>query len=225
MKKTAIIVGAGGALGSALCREFAAGGFTIAKLHRQRALVESQQLSVACDLQDADSVRSAIDFIIDATGDASVLVCNAGTLVMKPFAEHTLNDFESSWRVNVGAALGAIQAVIPRMLSQKSGCILLSGATASLRGSAKFAAFAASKFALRGLAQSLAREYQPSGIHVAHVVLDGVLHGSASATRFQKDETQCIDPSAAAQAYRWLAEQPAEAWTHELDIRPRTEKF
>jgi NADP-dependent 3-hydroxy acid dehydrogenase YdfG len=225
MKETAIIVGAGGVLGSALCEVFTAGGFTIAKLHRYRATVESLQFSIACDLQDATSVKSAVASIIEATGSVSVLVCNAGMLVMKPFAELTLDDFESSWRVNVGAALGAIQAVTPHMLAKKSGCILLSGATASLRGSARFAAFATTKFALRGLAQSLAREYQPLGIHVAHVVLDGVLRDSASAVRFQKNADQCIDPLAAAQSYRMLAEQPAAAWTHELDIRPRSEKF
>lgn len=225
MAKTAIIVGAGGVLGSALCDEFSAAGYTIARIHRQHAIIESMQFSVTCDMSNPESIRNTIDSIIRVTGDASVLVCNAGTLVMKPFAEQTLDEFDTCWRVNVGAALGAIQAAIPQMIKQQSGCILLSGATASLRGSAKFAAFSASKFALRGLAQSLAREYQPLGIHVAHVVLDGILRGSASATRFHKDEEQCIDPVAAAQQYRWLAEQPVSAWTHEIDIRPLSEKF
>jgi NADP-dependent 3-hydroxy acid dehydrogenase YdfG len=118
-----------------------------------------------------------------------------------------------------------VQAVLPQMVRQRSGAIVISGATASTRGAARFAAFASAKFALRGLAQSLAREYHSKGVHVAHVILDGLLRGSPSATRFGSDKDDGIDPNQVAETYRWLAEQEASSWTHELDLRPSSEKF
>ena len=144
---------------------------------------------------------------------------------MAPFLELAAADFESSWRAGVVSAAAAARAVLPGMLRERSGTILLTGATASLRGSANFAAFAVAKFGLRALAQSLAREYQPQGIHVAHVVLDGVLRGSGSAARFQLGDDRTLDPAAVARTYRQLAEQPRSAWTHELELRPASEKF
>jgi NAD(P)-dependent dehydrogenase (short-subunit alcohol dehydrogenase family) len=103
--------------------------------------------------------------------------------------------------------------------------LLFSGATASVRGSSGFSAFAASKFALRGLVQSLAREHQPRGIHVAHVLLDGLLLGSPSVERFGGQASKALVPDDIAKAYVWLAEQPPTAWTHELDMRHHEERF
>ena len=154
-----------------------------------------------------------------------VAVCNAAHLVVAPFADLALEDFDESWRVSLGSAFACARAVLPAMAARGRGALLMTGATGSIRGTARFAAFAAAKFALRGLAQSLAREYQPAGVHVAHVVLDGVLRGSASERRFAKDEGQCIEPQAVESIYRQLAEQPASAWTHELDLRPHRERF
>lgn len=116
-------------------------------------------------------------------------------------------------------------AALPGMLRRRRGVMLFSGATASLRGSAGFAALATAKFALRGLTQSLAREYQSQGIHVAHIVIDGRLDGSASAERAGITGHRALDAAKVANAYRWIAEQPPSAWTHELDLRPTTEKF
>jgi len=103
--------------------------------------------------------------------------------------------------------------------------MIFSGATAATRGTARFAAFASAKFALRGLTQSLAREYQSQGIHIAHVVIDGLLGGSASIGKFGGSEERSIDPAAVAVSYRMLAEQPSSAWTLELDVRPSSERF
>jgi len=103
--------------------------------------------------------------------------------------------------------------------------VIFIGATASVRGSAKFAALAAAKFALRGFAQALARECQPQGVHVVHLVIDGLLRGSPSIARFGGSEARAIPPAEVARACRWLAAQPPSAWTHELDMRSSAERF
>jgi len=122
------------------------------------------------------------------------------------------------------------QAVIPHMAARRQGMIILSGATAGLRGGANFSAFASAKFALRGLAQSLAREYGPKGVHVAHVVLDGLIDEPQTDRRFgaQASESQAsgrMDPRSIAQAYLDLTRQEPSTWTHEMDLRPFSEKF
>jgi len=154
-----------------------------------------------------------------------VLVCNAAHFVTSPFLDTSYPEFEAAWCVAVGSAIGAAHSVLPSMVARGQGAILFTGATASLRGSAGFSALAAAKFALRGLAQALAREYQPQGVHVAHVVVDGLLRGSPSIARFRGSENRAIEPRALASLYRGLAEQPGDAWTHEVDVRPRGERF
>jgi NAD(P)-dependent dehydrogenase (short-subunit alcohol dehydrogenase family) len=111
------------------------------------------------------------------------------------------------------------------MIAAGTGAIILTGATAGRRGNARFAAFASAKFALRGLAQSLAREYGPSGIHVAHVVLDGLIDGPQTQQRFGPARSPRMDPDAVAQAYVTLVDQDPSCWTHELDLRPFAERF
>ena len=152
-----------------------------------------------------------------------MLICNAAWFVRAPFLELDSGSFEKAWRACMNSAIGATSAALPLMLKQRHGTILFTGATASLRGSASFAAFAAAKFALRGLAQSLAREFQPRSIHIVHVVLDGVLKESAG--RFGVNPARAICARDAARVYRLLAEQPPSAWTHELDLRPSAETF
>ena len=210
---TAVIVGAGGVLGRALRAEFEGAGHRVFGLGRGD-----------CGLQDAAAVTGAVAGIAQAHA-VDVLICNAAQLTIAPFLELGPADFESSWRAGVMSAVGAARAVIPGMLRARAGTLLFTGATASLRGSANFAAFAVAKAGLRALAQSLAREYQPQGIHVAHVVLDGVLRGSRSAGRFQLGDERTLDPAEVARAYRYLAGQPRSAWTHELELRPASEKF
>lgn len=115
--------------------------------------------------------------------------------------------------------------VFPPMVEAEDGAFLVTGATASLRGGANFSAFASAKFALRGLTQSLAREYQSSGIHVAHVILDGIIDTAASRDRHGLDPTQMMKTTDIAEAYWQLAHQPKSTWTHELDLRPMSESF
>ena len=164
-----------------------------------------------------------------------MLVHNPQLLTIKPFEQTTIDEFEQTWRVTCLGAVTATQAVIPHMAARRQGMIILSGATAGLRGGANFSAFASAKFALRGLAQSLAREYGPKGVHVAHVVLDGLIDEpqtdqrfGSQATRSQDSRSQDsarMDPHAIAQAYLDLSTQPPSAWTQEMDLRPFSERF
>ena len=154
-----------------------------------------------------------------------VLIHNPQLLTIKPFEQTTIEVFEQTWRVTCLGAVIAAQAVIPHMAARQQGMIILSGATAGLRGGANFSAFASAKFALRGLAQSLAREYGPKGVHVAHVVLDGLIDEPQTDQRFGAQTSGRMDPRAIAQAYLDLSTQPPSAWTHEMDLRPFSERF
>jgi len=214
MPRRVLVVGAGGVLGAALLREFASAGDEVLGLRRSDA-----------DLADGTAVHARVAAVVAERGRIDVLVCNAARFLMAPFMETTWADAQALWQASVGGAMGAVQAVLPGMLAEGRGTILFTGATASLRGGARFAAFAAAKFALRGMAQSLAREVQPQGVHVAHVVLDGLLRGSASEQRFGQPGGPVLEPAEVARQYRWLADQPASAWSHEIDLRPAGEKF
>jgi NAD(P)-dependent dehydrogenase (short-subunit alcohol dehydrogenase family) len=222
-----VIAGGGGVLGHALSLEFADAGFAVTSLRRQPGVGDARQAvhTVACDLRDGAATRAALERAAHERGPVDVLICNTAHLVMAPVAELTTSDFDESLRIGVGTAFHCVQAVLPTMQSRGSGTILCSGATASMRGSARFAALAAAKFALRGFTQALARELQPQGIHVAHVVIDGLLLDSPSMQRFGGAASRAIDPAEAARNYRWLTEQNRSAWTHELDLRPHSERF
>ena len=178
-----------------------------------------------CDFLDRQAMQQVVDQVIAEYGSIDVVIFNTAHLVMAPFLELIEDDFATSWNASVGSAVVCAQSVLPTMLKQRRGAMIFSGATAASRGTARFAAFAAAKFALRGLTQSLAREYQSQGIHIAHVVIDGLLGGSASIGKFGGSEERSIDPAAVAVSYRMLAEQPSSAWTLELDVRPSSERF
>jgi NAD(P)-dependent dehydrogenase (short-subunit alcohol dehydrogenase family) len=220
-----LVVGAGGVLGGALCTEFRAAGYRVLGLRRHASESEAAADVVPCDLSNPLATWRVIDGLVRQHGHFDVAICNAAHLDIAPFMELALEHFDSAWRACVGTAFACARALLPSMRGRGKGALIMSGATASLRGSARFSAFASAKFALRGLAQSLAREFQPEGVHVAHVVIDGVLRGSASEARFAKAAHACLEPREVARAYRQLAEQDANAWTHELDLRAQGEKF
>lgn len=214
----AVIAGSGGVLGHALRQELSSSHRVIG-LRRSAA---DGELERSCDLGDPEAVRAALEPI---AADVDLLVYNAARLIRGPFLELSPADFEAAWRVSLLGAVACAQAVLPGMRARRRGVILISGATGSTRGSAGFSAFAAAKFALRGLAQSLARELQPEGVHVVHVVLDGLLAGSESVGLFGGSPERTLDPREVAKAYRWLAEQPPTAWAHEVDLRHWEGKF
>ncbi|MES1195780.1 MAG: SDR family NAD(P)-dependent oxidoreductase [Steroidobacter sp.] len=227
--RTVLIAGAGGVLGAAVARDFAAAGYAVVGVTRKSSSSRSHDRAFTrmhyCDLCDLSAMREVVNAVMAEQGSMNVLVYNAVQLVMAPFMELTHADFENTWRASVGGAIACAQAVLPNMLNCRQGAMIFSGATGSLRGTSRFAAFSSAKFALRGLTQSLAREYQSQGIHVAHVIIDGLLRGSTSVAKFGGCEENTVDPAVVASTYRWLAEQPSSAWTLELDIRPNTERF
>lgn len=226
-----LITGIGKGLGASVAQAFAADGHDVLGLSRNNAPADVEHrvraaggayLHRRCDLTDAAAVAAAIG--PDARRIA-VFVHNAHKLVIAPSIETTLSDFEDAWRVACFGAMATAKCVLPEMIAQSRGTLIFTGATASVRGGAKFSAFAAAKFALRGLAQSLARECGPKGVHVAHVIVDGVFDAPQTTQRFGPSEKTRIHPDAAADTFVALARQHPSAWTHELDLRPHSEAF
>jgi NAD(P)-dependent dehydrogenase (short-subunit alcohol dehydrogenase family) len=170
--------------------------------------------AIAADATEPDAVRRAIGGIED-DGPLDVVVYNAAALATGPFEDLTAETFEQVWRASCFGAMVVAQAALGPMVRRGRGTLLFTGATASLRGGAQFAAFASAKFALRGLVQSLSRAYWPRGVHVAHVVIDGLIGDGIGKMR----------PDEIAQSYVALVRQPRSAWTQELDLRPQWETF
>ncbi|AGY58870.1 SDR family NAD(P)-dependent oxidoreductase [Gloeobacter kilaueensis] len=233
-KKIAAIVGAGPGLGAALAGRFGREGFalaliarstdTLARLEEPLERSGATVLSVAADASQPKSVQNAFEQIHEGLGPPSVLIYNAGAYQVGGVLELTADRFEQAWKVSCFGAFLAVQQVLPAMLEAGGGTILFTGATASLRGSARFAGLAVGKFGLRALAQSLAREFAPRQIHVAHIVIDGGIDTPQARERAQND-AQRLAPEAIAEVYWQLHTQPSSAWTHELDLRPASEKF
>lgn len=162
---------------------------------------------------------------LDHHGAPSVLIYNAHKFLIERFEDISVASFEQVWRTDTSGGFITSKKFLPAMLENGGGKVIFSGATASVRGSARFSAFASAKFALRGLAQSLAREFGPRGIHVAHVIIDGLIDGGHAQSLFDVSKDQCISPEALANAYLNLINQPKSAWTHELDLRPYNGTF
>lgn len=239
-KGLAIVTGVGPGLGTALARRFAADGYLVWAISRSggpsdaapepsRTDTETGSKGdaiqhVVGDVTDGTSIGRIVEQAREQAGPARILIHNAARFLHAPFLDIAPADFEAVWRVTCEGAFHAAQAVLPDMEREGHGTIIFTGATAALRGGSGFAAFASAKFALRGLAQSLAREFGPKGIHVAHVNIDGLIWGR-SAQRFAAARETCLEPDAIAELYANIAAQPRSAWTHELDVRPFSEKF
>jgi NAD(P)-dependent dehydrogenase (short-subunit alcohol dehydrogenase family) len=222
--RLAIVAGAGPGLGHALLRRFNEGGYTAVGLARSPVHggpFDIQQV----DLSNAGEVNTALAALIDAHGPPKIVVHNPAQLVIAPLTETSQADFEACWRSMALSAFLLSQAVLPPMVEAGGGAVIVSGATASLRGGARFVAFTSAKFALRGLTQSLARAYQPLGIHVAHVILDGIVDSDRSRALHSFDPERMMQPDDIAEAYWQLAHQPRSTWTHEVDLRPQSEGF
>ncbi len=230
---TAIVAGVGPGLGKALCRQLTSAGYRVAGFARTTAasqdlsdnLGPDRFLAIACDVTDAAQLDAAVSEVEARWGPPSVYVHNAASFHTQAFAETDPQTFESLWRTMCLGAVHGSQRVLPGMLQAKRGALLFIGATASVKASAGFSAFGSAKFALRGLAQSLARELGPRGIHVAHLIIDGVMWGERADERFQMQREQCLDPESVARTCLHLLEQERSAWTHELDVRPDVETF
>lgn len=223
----AVVAGMGPGLGAAVAAAFHEAGYRVAGLSRRTtsAPADAPVRPYACDVTRPADVDAALKAIRADLGNPDVLVYNPMQLLIKPFLELSVEEMESAWRTTCLGAMITARAVLPAMVSRQRGTLIFSGATASQRGSARFAALAVGKFGLRGLAQSLAREFGPSGIHVVHTVLDGLIWAPQTRARFDPPEADCMAPDAIAAMYLQLANQHPSAWTHEIDLRPANGKF
>ena len=223
-KPLAIVAGAGAGLGQSVLQRFEQGGFNVVGLGRTappNPVGEFHNL----DLSDEDATATTLAAIMDTHGTPKVVVHNTAELVIAPFNDISLQDFSRTWISMVQTAFLLGQATLAPMVNAGGGTFIVSGATASLRGGAKFAAFASAKFALRGLTQSMAREYQPQGVHVCHAILDGIIDTNRSRDLHSLDPAKMMKPEDIAETYWQLAHQPKSTWTHELDLRPASEGF
>jgi NAD(P)-dependent dehydrogenase (short-subunit alcohol dehydrogenase family) len=230
---TAVVAGVGSGFGTALCRRLAKRGYRVCGIARgtevsrelAAELGPDRFLLLGCDVTDAAQVDAAVDKVEAQWGPVTVYVHNAAPFHIGPFADTDPTTFESLWRTMCLGAVHGAQRVLPGMLEVKRGVLLFVGATASVKAGASFSAFGSAKFALRGLAQSLARELGPQGIHVAHLVIDGVIWSERARNGFGMKQGQCLDADALARTCVHLIGQDRSAWTQELDIRPDVESF
>jgi NAD(P)-dependent dehydrogenase (short-subunit alcohol dehydrogenase family) len=238
--KVALIVGAGDSTGGAIARRFAAGGYTVCVTRRDEAKLQPLVDGIRAqggtahgfgsDARKEEEVAALVDRIEREIGEIEVLVFNVGANVPCSILEETARKYFKIWEMAcLGGFLNA-REVAKRMVQRERGTMLFTGATASLRGSANFAAFAGAKHALRALAQSLARELGPKNIHVAHIVVDGAIDTEFIRSNFPeryalKDQDGILNPEHIAENYWYLHQQPRDAWTFELDLRPWMERW
>ncbi len=241
--KVAVLVGAGDAIGAAVARRFALGGYHVCIGRRDAAksqalIAELAQTNAIASAYSVDArseaeVQALFKKIEDETGDIGVCLFNAGSNVNKPLVETGSDLFLKAWQL---ACLGGFlvgREAARYMTAHGRGTILFTGATASLRGGRGFAAFASAKFGLRALAQSMARELGPKNIHVAHLIIDAAVDSPAIHQRMKArgvyaatmPPDSLTKTGSIADAYWYLHQQSRDAWTHEIDLRPAIEKW
>ena len=238
--KVALIVGAGEATGGAIARRFAREGFVACVTRRSpeklQPLVDrieaegGKARAFGSDARSEDQVVELVQTIEREVGPIEVCVFNVGGNVRFPIRQMTARVYTKVWEMGALAGFLAGREVAKVMVPRGRGTVLFTGATASLRGGNGFAAFAGAKHALRALAQSMARELGPEGIHVAHVVIDGAIDTPFIRDSFPeryalRERAGILDPEAIAENYWQLHRQPRSAWTHELDLRPWMERW
>jgi NAD(P)-dependent dehydrogenase (short-subunit alcohol dehydrogenase family) len=227
--KTALIVGAGFGLSASLARLFARQGMNVALAARSTdklsgLIKETGAKAYRCDATKRADVDALFAAVEAAFGAPDAVVYNASYRTRGPLAELDPAEVEKSISVSAFGGFLVAQAAIKRMLPPGRGAILFTGASASVKGYAQSAPFAMGKFALRGLAQSLAREVGPRGIHVAHVVIDGGIRSERRPPPPDKPDA-LLDPEAIAATYLHIMQQPRNAWTFETEVRPWVETF
>ncbi|MEK0085610.1 SDR family NAD(P)-dependent oxidoreductase [Benzoatithermus flavus] len=230
----AVVAGVGPGLGLAVSNRFADAGCRVAMLARRADALEAMAaarsdgrlLPFPCDVTEAEQVEETFARIGRELGVPECVVFNAGGWVRIPILDLDPETFERSWRAGCFGGFLVGRAAARAMVPAGHGTILFTGATASLRGGAGFAAFAAGKFGLRAVAQSMARELGPQGIHVAHVVIDGqIMSPRYARLAAERGPDALLDPAAIAEVYHQLHLQPRSAWTFELELRPWCERF
>ena len=239
-QKAALVIGAGEATGGAIARRFAREGYVACVTRRsadklkplvgQIEAAGGRARAFGSDARREEQVVELVQTIEREVGPIEVCVFNVGGNVRFPIRETTARVYTKVWEMAALAGFLVGREAARVMLTRGRGTILFTGATASLRGGKGFAAFAGAKHALRALAQSMARELGPEGIHVAHVVVDGAIDTPFIRDTFPeryklKEKDGILDPEAIAENYWQLHRQPRSAWTHELDLRPWMEPW
>jgi short-subunit dehydrogenase len=239
-RPAALVVGAGEATGAAIARRFAREGYTACVARRSADLLAPLVAEIeaaggaarafGCDARREEQVQGLVRSVEEEVGPIEVAVFNVGANVPCSILDETARKYFKVWELACMAGFLVGREVALRMVPRGRGTILFTGATASLRGGANFAAFAGAKHVLRALAQSMARELGPKGIHVAHVVVDGAIDTAFIRESFPdryalKAQDGILNPEHIAENYWQLHRQPRDAWTFELDLRPWCEKW
>ena len=227
--RSALIVGAGSGLSASLTRLLRKEGLTVALAARDSAKLsglckETGAIAFSCDATDASAVDQLFTNVEKAQGAPDVVIYNASFRTRGPFVDLIAEDVQRALQISVFGAFLVAQQATRRMLTKQHGALLFTGASASVKGYAQSAPFAMGKFALRGLAQSLARELSPQGIHVAHFVIDGAIRSATRAEDPGKPDSM-LDPDAIALTYVNILRQPRSAWSWEVEVRPWVERF
>ena len=238
--RVALVIGAGDSTGSAIAKRFAAGGYTACMTRRDAEKLEpivkgieaagGKAFGFGSDARKEEEVIALVDKIEREIGPIEVLVFNIGANVPSSILDETARKYFKIWEMACFGGFLNGREVAKRMVARGRGTIIFTGATAALRGSANFAAFAGAKHALRALAQSMAKELGPRGIHVGHVVVDGAIDTEFIRSSFPeryalKAQDGILNPEHIAENYWTLHQQPRDAWTFELDLRPYMEKW
>ncbi|WP_444437142.1 SDR family oxidoreductase [Pseudomonas sp. A6] len=239
-KKVVLVIGAGDATGGAIARRFAREGYVACVTRRSadklQPLVDAiraeggEAHGFASDARKEEQVAELVETIERDIGPIEAFVFNIGANVPCSILDETARKYFKIWEMACFSGFLTGQAVARRMVARQRGTLLFTGATAGLRGAAGFAAFAGAKHGIRALAQSMARELGPMGLHVAHVVVDGAIDTEFIRDNFpekyaQKDQGGILDPEHIADNYWYLHSQPRDAWTFELDLRPWMERW
>ena len=225
----ALIVGSGSGLSASLTQLFAREGFKVALAARNTEKLASLCSSTgatafSCDATDADQVAKLYQDVERKIGDPDVVIYNASARSRGPFVSLVASEVEQAIRTSAFGGFLVAQEAAKRMLPNGHGAILFTGASASVKGYTQSAPFAMGKFALRGLAQSMARELAPLGIHVAHFIIDGAIRNPGRSEPPENPDSM-LDPDAIAANYLHVLRQPRSAWTWEMELRPWVEKF
>ncbi|KIO48228.1 SDR family NAD(P)-dependent oxidoreductase [Nitrosospira sp. NpAV] len=231
-KGVCVVIGVGPGNGAAIASKFSANGYQVAlcarNLQKLNEIAESIKGSrpFAYDVRDLDAARGVFAQIREELGPIDVLVYNAGAGAFANIDDASLEEFESAWEVNCRGLFFAVKAVLPDMRAAGAGRIIVIGATASIKGGANFVPFASAKAGQRGLVQSLARYLWPEKIHVAYVILDGIVNLKRTRQLMpDKPDGFFMEPSRIAESVYFLTQQNEQAWTFELDLRPYAEKW
>ena len=227
--ETALIVGAGRGLSASLARLFAGQGLRVALAARDAEKLaplcaETSAKAFACDAVEPDQVARLFSAVEAAIGAPDVVVYNASARARGPVAELVPAEVERAIMVSAFGGFLVAREAARRMVPKARGAILFTGASASVKGYPLSAPFAMGKFALRGLAQSMARELAPQGIHIAHFVIDGGIRNPGRVEPADRPDSM-LDPDAIAAAYLSVLRQPRSAWTWEIELRPWVERF